>query len=185
MPRRFFRRLNFDRHAVARQWYMRPFERILHEPRIWSTRRRSIVPGVGVGLFCAWIPVPGHSIIAALVALALRVNIPVAVLATLITNPVTMGPFYYAAYRVGAAILEMRTRANVDIPADSVTEMMGIWQPFLLGCFILGSATAAVGYFSLNLIWRLSVSGYVRARRRRAARETGDEPGERDERDRS
>jgi uncharacterized protein (DUF2062 family) len=67
----------------------------------------------------------------------------------------------------------MRTRANVDIPAESVSEMVGIWQPFLLGCFILGSATAAVGYFSLNLIWRVSVSGYVRARRRRAARESG------------
>lgn len=169
MPRKYFRRLKFDRHAVARQWYMRPFQRLLHEPTLWNTRRRSVVPAVGVGFFCAWIPVPGHSIIAALVALALKVNIPVAVLATLITNPVTMGPLYYAAYRVGAAILELSTRSNVHIPADSMAEMAAIWQPFLLGCLVLGSATAAIGYFSLNLIWRASVAGYVRARRRRRA----------------
>ena len=174
MPRRFFQRLKFDRHALARQWYMRPFERLLHEPRIWSTRRRSVVPAVAVGLFCAWIPVPGHSIIAALTALALRINIPVAVLATLITNPLTMGPFYYAAYRVGAAILELRTRTPVHVPAESVSEMIGIWQPFLLGCFILGSAMAAVGYVALNVVWRVSVSGYVRARRRQRAHRESD-----------
>ncbi len=146
---------------------MRPFRRLLHEPGLWSTRRRSIVPAVAIGLFCAWIPVPGHSIVAALAALALTVNIPVAVLATLITNPLTMGPLYYAAYRVGAAILELSTRTGVEMPAETIAELSTIWQPFLLGCLILGSATAAIGYVTLNLLWRLSVAGYVRARRRR------------------
>ncbi|MFJ4290633.1 DUF2062 domain-containing protein [Cupriavidus sp. NPDC089707] len=38
-------------------------------------------------------------------AVALRANVPAAVASTLVTNPLTFGPIYYAAWRVGSAIL--------------------------------------------------------------------------------
>ena len=106
---------------------------------------------------------------AALAALALRVNIPVAALTTFVSNPLTMGPMYYLAHRVGLALLGLEPRPfNFELSWTWMQEgFLNNWQPLMLGCFLLGSIAAGVGYLALDLVWRASIADYLAKRRAR------------------
>jgi len=169
MPRRFFRKFRVKRESFRGRWYFAPFDHLLHDNRLWGVRRRTIVPAVSLGLFVAFIPIPGHPLIAALGALALRINIPVAAVTTFATNPLTIGPMFYFAYRLGQRLLDLEPRPfRFELSLEWLSgQFLTMWQPLLLGCVILGSLAALIGYVVLDLLWRASVSDYLAARRRR------------------
>ncbi len=171
MPRRFFRKFAFKRHHMSEQWFMTPFRHLLHDHRLWGIRRRWVVPAFAIGLFVAFLPFPGHMLISALGALALRVNIPVAAVCTWVSNPLTVGPIYYFAYRLGVNILDIPAQPfDMELSLDWVTHtFVTIWQPMLLGCVLLGAAAALVGYGALDLLWRVSIGNY-KARKREIRR---------------
>jgi len=162
MPRRFFRKFAFKRHHVSEQWYMAPFRHLLQDHRLWGIRRRWVVPAFATGLFIAFLPFPGHTLMGALSALALRINIPVAAVSTWVSNPLTMGPLYYFAYRLGVNILDIPPQPFAfELSIDWVTHtFVTIWQPMLLGSMLLGSAAALLGYIVLDLLWRISIGNY-------------------------
>jgi uncharacterized protein (DUF2062 family) len=162
MPRRFFRKFAFKRHHVSEQWFMTPFRHLLHDHRLWGIRRRTVVPAFAIGLFIAFMPFPGHTLTGALLALAFRVNIPVAAIATWVSNPVTMFVMYPSAYQLGRTLLaEPDRHVSFAMSWDWVTHtFVTIWQPMLLGCLILGAAAAIVGYVVLDLLWRSSIANY-------------------------
>ncbi len=168
MPRRFFRKFAFKRHHMSRQWFMTPFRHLLHDHRLWGIRRRWVVPAFALGLFIAFLPFPGHTLTAALCALALRVNIPVAAVSTWVSNPATMVPMYYFAYQLGSWLLGIPEQPfRFELSIDWVTHtFVNIWQPMLLGCLLLGCAAALVGYLALDGLWRYSLADY-KARKRR------------------
>jgi len=169
MPRRFFRKFAFKRDHLSKQWYMAPFRHLLHDHRLWSVRRRTVVPAFALGVLIAWLPFPGHMIAAALLALALRISIPVAVAAVWVCNPLTVAPMYYFAYRFGRIILDVPVRPfSFEFSVDWLTHsFITIWEPLLLGCVLLGLATAIVGYVVLDLFWRWSLVNYITAKRNR------------------
>jgi len=176
MPRRIFKRFAFKRHHMANQWFMTPFRHMLQDHRLWGIRRRWVVPAFALGLFIAFMPFPGHTLTAALLALALRVNIPVAAVSTWVSNPATMFPMYYFAYQLGSKLLGMELKPfGFELSFDWVTHtFVTIWQPMLLGCALLGAATAIVGYVTLDIFWRLSLADYKnRKRDKRRERESG------------
>lgn len=168
MPRRFFRKFAIKRHELAKSRLLAPFRGLLHEPRYWGIRRRTCVPAVSLGLFVGWMPLPGHPVTAALAALALRVNVPVAMLSTFISNPLTMYPMYYFAYRLGRKLLGSPPIAfDFEFSLDWVThKFVTIWQPLTLGCLLLGLLSALVGYIVLDIFWRLSLHDYKTRKRR-------------------
>jgi uncharacterized protein (DUF2062 family) len=50
---------------------------------------------------------------------------------------------------------------------------VNIWQPLLLGCLLLGTASATLAYVALDLVWRSSLGQYKsRKRRQRRDRES-------------
>jgi len=113
-------------------------------------------------LFIAFLPTPGHTLMAVLIALAFRVNIPVAALSTWVSNPLTMAPMYYFAYRLGRYLLNTPLREfQFEMSWEWVTHtFVTIWQPMLLGCFILGMVASVIGYIVLDLFWRSSIADY-------------------------
>ena len=167
MPRRFFRKFTFKRHEISERWFMAPFRHMLHDHRLWSIRRKTVVPAFALGIFIACLPFPAHLLEAILAALALRVNIPVAVLSTFIANPLTMGPMYYFNYRVGAALLSLEPGPfNFEFSLDWVTHtFVSIWQPMLLGSFLVGAFAALLGFVMLDLLWRNSIANYKTKKR--------------------
>jgi uncharacterized protein (DUF2062 family) len=162
MPRRFFRKFAFKRHELSKRWFMAPFRRLMNDHRLWSIRRKTVVPAFSLGLFIAFLPFPGHIITAVLSSVPLRINIPVAALSTFACNPLTVGPMYYFAYQLGSKLLGMEEQPfGFEMSIDWVTHtFVNIWQPMLLGSFLLGSVAALVGYVVLDILWRISIRNY-------------------------
>lgn len=138
---------------------MRPFRMLLEHPVYWSLNRRNITRAFALGLFLALVPLPIHVLLAASLALALRLNIPAAVLGTFLTNPLTVVPVYMFAHWVGCQLLGVHERPlHFSLSWDWLTtQLLPIWKPFLLGCAVVGLSTALVGYVVLGGIWHLTL----------------------------
>lgn len=167
MPRRFFRKFALKREHFRGKWWLEPFDHLLHDPHLWGIRRRTVVPAFALGLFVAYLPFPGHMLTAALLAIVLRVNIPVAAASVWVSNPVTMGPMFYAGFEVGRVLLRLPPQ---DFEFEMSFAWLGerfayIWQPMLLGCVLLGAILSLLGYIGLDLLWRSSISDYQAKRR--------------------
>lgn len=124
-----------------------------------------------VGLFLAFIPLPGQMILAALGAVLLRCNLPLAVGLVWITNPLTVPPIFYLAYQVGALIIDVPVReVEFALSIDWFrSEMALIWRPVVAGCLLCGLFFGSLGYFVVNVLWRLRVASNWRKRKRRRA----------------
>ena len=169
MPRRFFRRFRLKREHFRGQWWLAPVDHLLHDPNLWSIRRRTVVPAFATGLFVAYLPWPGHVVIGVVLAAVFRVNVPVTALTTLASNPLTMGPMYYLAFRLGQWLLgQSPAEFQFEMSFAWLAERFATtWQPLLLGCLLLGAALALIGYVTLDLVWRASIWDYLARRRRR------------------
>ena len=165
MPRKILRRFLPHRQHVAREWYLRPLSALLHDPALWALHRKGVAKAVALGLFIALLPVPGHTVLAALAAVLVRVNLPVSLMAAFFTNPLTMVPIFVTAYRLGAGLLGLEPQAlEIDLSFQwLVAELVRYWQPLIAGSLLLGALTAAVGY--LNVLWRTAITWKYRQRR--------------------
>lgn len=78
---------------------------LLRRRWLWHLNRRTVSIGVGVGVFFGFL-IPIMQIAgAALFALLLRANLPVAAVSTLVSNPFTYVPIGLMAYKTGMALL--------------------------------------------------------------------------------
>lgn len=193
MPRKHFRKYLPDHESIRGNQYLRVFQPLLKHPNLWHLNRHSVAGGVAVGMFAGLIPGPLQMLSAAILAIIFRVNLPVAAVTTLYTNPFTWGPLILAAYAIGSWV----TGGN-DAPAASLkfdwrnltdtqnwTEflpafwnwLLSLGETFLIGNLILAVALAVIGYFTVQLAWRLYIQAYLRRRRARpavAAKRTAD-----------
>lgn len=145
------------------------FGKLLHDPNLWHFNRRSLAGGMAVGLFMAFIPFPMQMILAAATAILFRVNLPLSMSLVWVTNPITIPPVFYFAYVLGTVLLGMpNQQVEMSFSQEWLLHTLGnIWQPLLLGCFILGSLSALTGYLLINILWRLQVSRLWQNRRKK------------------
>src|ERR1044072_2320909 len=90
------------RETVHRHRFLRPFATQLGQPALWRLTKRSVPRAVALGLFIGVIIPVMHTVIAAIFAIPTRANIAVTAAFTLVVNPLTILPLYYAAYRIGS-----------------------------------------------------------------------------------
>ncbi len=169
MPRRYIKRHLPDPEKIRNHRYIRVFGSLLHDPNLWHLNKRSVSGAVSVGLFCAFIPAPMQMLIAAAGAILFRVNLPISVVLVWLTNPLTIPPMFYFAYRVGAWLMGMPPmEGGVELTMEWVQAVLETrWQPLLLGSFVVGSVSALVGNLAARGLWRLIVVRSWRARRAR------------------
>ena len=139
--------------------HLQRFGQRLAEPKLWHLNRRSIAFGLALGLFVGFMPILGQMFVAAALAIVARVNLPIAVMAVWITNPFTMGPIYFIAYQMGAAMLALPVGEHAFTMSWEwfTHEFVAIWQPLLLGSFVLGTAGAILGILFVRICWRMIV----------------------------
>lgn len=169
MPRKFFKRISPDPKKIKENRFLSIFGTWLHEPQLWHLNRYSASMAIGIGLFCAFIPVPFQMVIAAALAILLRANLPVSVATCWVTNPITIPPMFYFAYKVGAWTLGTpESPFEFELSMEWLqNELAVIWKPFLLGCLICSIVAGILGYFTIQLLWRYHVVMAWRARKER------------------
>jgi uncharacterized protein (DUF2062 family) len=103
----------------------------------------------------------------ALFALLLRANLPVAVVATLVSNPFTYGPIFVLAYRTGTALLgempdpsqeaavQKEAQAPLDDPQTWGERFGAIGKPLALGLLVFAITGAVATWIVVNLLWLL------------------------------
>lgn len=173
MIRKFLKKLLPKPKEVRDQVKYPWLNRFIHDPFLWHINRRSVSGGMAIGLFIAFVPLPFQMLIATIFAIIFRVNVPVAIIATWITNPFTFIPINYAIYKVGHLIIGNGEIAIHHIGpchfywdryAEMVKQFYGCVQSlgksYLIGLPIVATSVALIGFAVTRLIWRIAVSTY-------------------------
>lgn len=166
-----------DHAAVRGNRWLYPLRNTLLHPRLWHVNRHSAAGGVAAGLFCGLFPAPFQMLGAAICAVIFRINLPIALLSTLYTNPITFVPLYIFAYWLGSLIVgadvgfvsppEFSFSAIGPSLAASIAWLGNLGLPLVVGLLLLASTFSLLGYFGTRVIWRIRL---VRAWRRRSSR---------------
>jgi len=180
--RRRIRKFLPDHDVVRNHAWLAPFENTLLHPRLSHLNRRSAAGAVAAGLFCGLIPGPLQMLGAAIFAVIFRVNLPLAMLTTFYTNPLTIVPLYILAYTIGQWVLPGAHEHFVAPPEPGdegliawmhalIDWMIGLGAPLALGLVLLATGLALAGYVLVRVTWRayLIRAWHHRRRRQRAA----------------
>lgn len=159
MPRKFLKRYSPSPKTIRENKALSMLGEDLHRPSLWILNRSSVARAFAIGLFCTWIPFPLQTVIAALLAIYYRAHLPLSIALVFISNPITITPMFYFAYKLGSFMLGMELQVvEIDLSWNWFTSVLGqIWQPLLFGCLLLGIISSAVGYFTINTLWRKGV----------------------------
>lgn len=182
MPRKHFRKYLPTHASITGNRHIARFGPWLRHHNLWHLHRRSVAGGVAVGLFAGLIPGPLQILGGVLLSILFRVNLPVAAITTVYTNPLTIVPLYFVAYHYGALV----TGGNGHDAAISPFSTEGLswseWLPALfdwmatlgkplaVGLPLLGLTLATVGYLLVDNAWKLYVRLAWRKRGRRPSK---------------
>lgn len=171
------------REAITQSRMLRWLGPRLHDPLLWHVNRRSVARGVAMGVFFGLLIPIAQIPAAAIASLLLRGNLLIAAMSTLVSNPLTYGPLYYFAYRLGAGVIGRGTPADlttddVEAPVRAIDSLSQAWawiggvgQPLLAGMAIMAVTGAIAAYWGAQLFWRIRIAARRRHRRReRSAR---------------
>lgn len=160
MPKKLMKRISPNPETLKAHPHLKHFGEILQNPNLWHLNRRSAAGAVAVGLFCAWMPIPFQMLLASIIAMIFSVNLPLSVALVWISNPITMPPLFYAAYRLGAFILNQPLMEfNFELSYQWIINALETIAPALfLGSLIIGVCCSITGYFLTRWAWRYSMT---------------------------
>ncbi|MEZ0496716.1 DUF2062 domain-containing protein [Sphingomonas sp. IW22] len=154
---------------------LRPVAHRVLAPELWRFTRRSVPRGTALGLLVGiFLMIPGLQIAgAALLALPVRANIPIAAGMTFLSNPATTPFILYASVWLGNFLLGRTADASgfmalVESHA-SVSQWIG-WllseaaPAMLFGLAVISIGCAVVGYGIAVLFWRIRTAAKWRRR---------------------
>ena len=135
---------------------------LLRRPWLWQMNRRRVALGAGIGVFFGFIVPIAQIAGAALFAIVLRANLPVAAVATLISNPLTYAPIAVLAHATGAD-------ASVVDPGW-IERIQAVGKPLLLGLAVFAVVGGISAWALVHAAWMLAAWLKLRRRTRRAGR---------------
>ncbi|HEX7874749.1 MAG TPA: DUF2062 domain-containing protein [Sphingobium sp.] len=164
-----------SRESLEQNRFIRPVAHRVLAPALWRFTRRSVPRGVALGLLVGiFLLIPGLQMAgAALLALPVRANVPIAVAMTFLSNPATTPFLVGLSLYIGNAMLGRsadvsRFTALIESHAD-----WRVWLDWLLsetapalimGLFVVSVVSAAIGYLLSSFFWRARIASRWKAR---------------------
>lgn len=150
-------------HAALKR--LQPF---LSHSFLWHFSRHTVPGAFALGLIAAMIPGPIQIVSATFLAIKFRVHLPTAIAATFISNPFTIVPIYWVAYRFGAFLLQITPHSLVELERVAREDLWNLWGalgwPFMVGMPLLTLSAAMLSYFLLQRLWIWQVGYHWRHR---------------------
>jgi uncharacterized protein (DUF2062 family) len=173
--------------SLARNRWLRWLGPALYHPHLWRFSRRGLALGIAIGVFFGFLIPIAQMPFSAAAAVVLRANLPAAMVSTLVTNPVTFAPVYYAAYQTGAWLLAVEPEEAAGNPPSSPqsspsknnesetsdllklwTYVSGVGKPLVLGLSLFAVAGFVLVYVAVNWFWIWRVRRRWKLRKRAA-----------------
>lgn len=133
------------------------------ESALWRFTRRSVPRAVALGVAVGVLVPVAQFVVAAVLAMPVRANVPVAMAATLVTNPFTLPLFWAASYHIGAFVLRIDAASGIG-PVDHLMRVTDGWallewltsegKVLALGLLVMASVGSSVGYLATSFGWR-------------------------------
>ncbi len=143
----------------------------LFSAALWKPSRHTIAGGLALGLFIGFTPTMGAQIIlGGLAAFFLKVNIPMALAGSLVTNPFTAAFVYPLEYQFGVWISGVPSPQELEGTAGALHHFMRYAKPLWIGSLVIGGIAAMLAYGLISLLWR--EAAHLRAARH-ASEKTG------------
>jgi uncharacterized protein (DUF2062 family) len=160
------------REELRQMRWLHPIAHHFDNEHLWRMDRGSVARAVAIGLFFGLLIPVAQFLFAIATAIALRAHIAIAAAATLITNPFTFPPIYWAAFEFGrlvlgrpadearAAQIESGTAAAVAQGADvgmferMLSVVLGAGAPLIVGLASFAVVAAATGFMLVWMLWR-------------------------------
>jgi uncharacterized protein (DUF2062 family) len=165
--KQWLKRITPAKHQLSDHKHLKIFGDLLHDPNLWHLNRRSVSGAFAVGMFAMYLPPFGQMIVAAAIAIFMRVNLPISVALVWVTNPVTIPPMYYFSYLVGSWILNRPIGAfEVDLWIKW-QNWLEIIAPLTVGGLVCGAVCSVTGYLLVQGLWRWNLVQQIRKRKMR------------------
>lgn len=161
------------RKQLRNTWLHRTVGERLFAHELWVPEKRAVAGGLAVGAFVAMTPTLGvQMILAGLLAVAFRVNLPLAVGACWITNPATAPFIYKGLHRLGRWLGDPLPPEQLEGLGHFRTFMEHA-KPLWLGSLVVGVFVAGTVYAIVLLAWT-TLARHVVPSLRHHASDTGE-----------
>lgn len=172
--------------SLKKRPWLQALTRNFLDRELWHPCRDTVAGGLSIGLFLSQLPIPFQMVVAAVAAIRAKVNVPFALAACWVTNPLTIFPITIWHVRLGEFF-----RDSLGIPMHPFLDKhitLPVFQTevnlasYVLGFILSGVLLSLLAYpivylFSALLPKLLPKIGYRRARakvmaRRKASQKT-------------
>lgn len=155
------RRSNIHNYPVLKWFSETAYERAY----LWSFKGQAVKPALFWGMIISFSPLVGFQmLIVFLLALIMRANLPIIVALQWISNPFTMGPIYFADYKIGRILLELagfKSKKNPLLSSEydwahfkfkDLLELLDTFPPMFVGGAVIGVFLGVISVFFYNVL---------------------------------
>lgn len=119
---------------------------------LFSFQEQPLARGMAIGMFWMCMPMPFQMVPATLFCTLFSANLPMALLAVWISNPVTYLPIFYVQYEIGAMLFgggvkDFSFGEFVSHYREAVDVAGMIYYTILQGALVTGLVLSVLGYF--------------------------------------
>jgi uncharacterized protein (DUF2062 family) len=133
----------------------RLFGERLFAPELWRPSRQAMAGGLALGLFIGFTPTMGVQVVlSGIAAVILRVNIPITLAGSLVTNPLTAAIIYPLQYQLGVWMVGLPQASDLQEYSGALRTFMRHAKPLWVGSLVTGGVAALLGYGLVSMLWQ-------------------------------
>lgn len=169
MPKKFLQSWLPSPQKISQSRMMKLLGHSASNPTIWYINRRSVSRAVLIGVFWGLMPIPFHSLMIVVLIVLFKGNLPIGLLLSWLTNPLTIVPIIYGGFWIGTRLYHVQMidqkmlkgvfhqiehwvtslgQTHIDLSLAKI-----LLSGLLVGCTVL----SLLAYVLTLLVWRLSV----------------------------